>query len=190
MFGEIVDAYTMVESVRDGFTVNLVYEGRAAKVNLDSARVREIEDYYVECERRDANLHQIEESKKASTTLDVILGDGDRLDAVAADFVKHYETRVEEGATVRGKAMFVCANRFIAYDLYTRIIALRPEWAEVRIGDVAGLSEREAAKVKPIERVKLIMTRGKDDHKAMYDMLGTDEDRKELARQFKSLELH
>lgn len=185
VFGEIVDAYTMVESVRDGFTVNLVYEGRAAKVNLDSARVREIEDYYVECEKRGANLHQIEESKKASTTLDVILGDGDRLDAVAADFVKHYETRVEEGATVRGKAMFVCANRFIAYDLYKRIIALRPEWAEVRTGDVAGLSEREAAKVKPIERVKLIMTRGKDDPKEMYDMLGTDEDRKELARQFK-----
>lgn len=185
VFGEIVDAYTMVESVRDGFTVNLVYEGRAAKVNLDSARVREIEDYYVECEKRGANLHQIEESKKASTTLDVILGDGDRLDAVAADFVRHYETRVEEGATVRGKAMFVCANRFIAYDLYKRIIALRPEWAEVRTGDVAGLSEREAAKVKPIERVKLIMTRGKDDPKEMYDMLGTDEDRKELARQFK-----
>lgn len=185
VFGDIVDAYTMVESVRDGFTVNLVYEGRAAKVNLDSARVREIEDYYVECEKRGANLHQIEESKKASTTLDVILGDGDRLDAVAADFVKHYETRVEEGATVRGKAMFVCANRFIAYDLYRRIIALRPEWAEVRTGDVDGLSEREAAKVKPIERVKLIMTRGKDDPKEMYDMLGTDEDRKELARQFK-----
>lgn len=185
VFGEIVDAYTMVESVRDGFTVNLVYEGRAAKVNLDSSRVREIEDYYVECEKRGANLHQIEESKKASTTLDVILGDGDRLDAVAADFVRHYETRVAEGATVRGKAMFVCANRFIAYDLYTRIIALRPEWGEVGKGDVEGLTEKEAAKVKPIERVKLIMTRGKDDPKAMYDMLGTDEDRKELARQFK-----
>lgn len=165
--------------------VNLVYEGRAAKVNLDSSRVREIEDYYVECEGRGANLHQIEESKKATTTLDVILGDGDRLDAVAADFVRHYETRVAEGATARGKAMFVCANRFIAYDLYTRIIALRPEWGEVGQGDVEGLSEKEAAKVKPIERMKLIMTRGKDDPKAMYDMLGTDEDRKELARQFK-----
>lgn len=185
VFGDIVDAYTMIESVRDGFTVGLVYEGRAAKVNLDSARVREIEDYYVECEKLGANPHQIEESKKATTTLDAILGDGDRLDAVAADFVKHYETRVAEGATVRGKAMFVCSNRFIAYDLYTRIIALRPEWGKANKGDVNGLSNKEAAKVKPIERVKLIMTRGKDDPEAMYDMLGTDEDRKELARQFK-----
>lgn len=185
VFGDIVDAYTMVESVRDGFTVNLVYEGRAAKVNLDSSRVRDIENYYIECERRGANLHQIEESKKASTTLDVILGDGDRLDAVAADFVKHYETRVAEGATVRGKAMFVCASRTIAYDLYMRIIALRPEWGEIAKGDVEGLSKKEAAKVKPIERIKLIMTRGKDDSRSMYDMLGTDEDRKELARQFK-----
>lgn len=185
VFGDIVDDYTMLESVRDGFTVNLVYEGRAAKVNLDSSRVREIEDYYDECERLGANPHQIEESKKATTNLDTILGDGDRLDAVAADFVKHYETRVEEGATVLGKAMFVCSNRFIAYDLYTRIIALRPEWAERKAGDIEGLSAREASKVKPIERVKLIMTRGKDDPKAMYDMLGTDDDRKELARQFK-----
>ena len=38
--------------------------------------------------------------------------------AVAEDFIKHYETRVAEGATVAGKAMFVCSNRNIAYDFY------------------------------------------------------------------------
>tara|TARA_R110001632_G_scaffold52286_1_gene129813 strand:- start:307 stop:1662 length:1356 start_codon:yes stop_codon:yes gene_type:complete len=37
-----------------------------------------------------------------------------------------------------------------------------------------------------MERIKMIMTRGKDDPKAMYDLLGTKEYRKELDRQFKS----
>lgn len=185
VFGDIVDDYTMLESVRDGFTVNLIYEGRAAKVNLDSAKVRDIEAYYDECEKLGANLHQIEESKKATTNLEVVLGDSDRLDAVAQDFVTHYEKRVEEGATVLGKAMFVCANRSIAWELYKKVIALRPDWAIPMKGDTDGLTEREIDKIKPIEKIKLVMTRGKDDKKELYDMLGTDEDRKELARQFK-----
>ena len=185
VFGDIVDDYTMFESVRDGFTVNLIYEGRAAKVNLDSGKVRDIEAYYDECERLGANPHQIEESKKATTNLEVVLGDSDRLDAVAQDFVSHYEKRVEEGATVLEKALFVCANRSIAWELYKKIVALRPDWAIPTKGDVEGLSEKEVGKLKPIEKIKLVMTRGKDDQKELYDMLGTDEDRKELARQFK-----
>lgn len=185
VFGDIVDDYTMLESVRDGFTVNLIYEGRAAKVNLDSGKVRDIEAYYDECERLGANPHQIEESKKATTNLEVVLGDSDRLDAVAQDFVSHYEKRVEEGATVLGKAMFVCANRSIAWELYKKIVALRPNWAIPEKGNTEGLSEKEIDKLKPIEKIKLVMTRGKDDPKELYDMLGTDEDRKELARQFK-----
>lgn len=185
VFGDIVDDYTMLESVRDGFTVNLVYEGRAAKVNLDSSKVRDIEAYYDECERLGANPHQIEESKKATTNLEVVLGDSDRLDAIAQDFVSHYEKRVEESATVLGKALFVCANRSIAWELYKKIIALRPEWAIPTKGDTEGLSEKDIDKIKSIEKVKLVMTRGKDDKKELYDMLGTDEDRKELARQFK-----
>ena len=32
VFGGVVDAYTMTEAVKDGITVNLVYDGRAAKV--------------------------------------------------------------------------------------------------------------------------------------------------------------
>ena len=37
-----------------------------------------------------------------------------------------------------------------------------------------------------MERVKLIMTRGKDDPKPLWDMLGTQEFRKKLDRQFKN----
>ena len=97
---------------------------------LDQDKVRQIEEYYAQCEREGANEHQIEESQKAVANLDIIIGDPDRLRAVAQDFINHYETRVAEGATVAGKAMFVCSNRNIAYDLYKIIVELRPEWAE------------------------------------------------------------
>ena len=52
----------MTEAVKDGITVNLVYDGRAARVTLDQAKVREIEDYYDRCAVEGANEHQIEES--------------------------------------------------------------------------------------------------------------------------------
>lgn len=187
VFGPVVDAYTMTESVRDGITVNLVYDGRAAKVTLDQEKVREIEKYYEECERLGANEHQIEESQKAVANMEVIIGDQNRLRAVAEDFINHYETRVAEGATVAGKAMFVCMNRYIAYDLYKILIELRPEWAVKKVAtDGVELSKKEKKELKPIEMLKLVMTRNKDDDKELFDMLGTKDDRKEFDRQFKN----
>ena len=187
VFGPVVDSYTMTESVRDGITVNLVYDGRAAKVTLDQAKVRQIEEYYDQCEREGSNEHQIEESQKAVANMEVIIGDPDRLQAVAEDFINHYETRVAEGATVAGKAMFVCMNRTIAYHLYNIIVDLRPDWAVKKLApDGVELTDKEKKELKPIEKIKLVMTRNKDDEKKLFDMLGTKEERKEFDRQFKN----
>ena len=187
VFGEVVDAYTMTESVRDGITVNLVYDGRAAKVTLDQQKVQQIEEYYSQCEKEGANEYQVEESKKAVAKMEVIIGDPDRLKSVAKDFIEHYENRVTEGATVTGKAMFVCSNRYIAYDLYKIIRDLRPEWVEKKIADNnVVLTEKDQKELKPIEKIKLVMTRKKDDQKDLYEILGTNEDRKEFDRQFKN----
>ena len=187
VFGPIVDSYTMSESVHDEITVPIVYEGRAAKVILDNKKLKEIETYYAKCAEDGANAYQIDESKKATTSMNAIIGDPDRLKAVADDFVIHYEKRVSEGATVRGKAMFVCSSRPIAYALYQEIIELRPDWAEIKTCEEgAKLTTKEKKEIKPMERIKMIMTRGKDDPKAMYGALGTKDDRKELDRQFKN----
>ncbi|MBQ8496962.1 MAG: type I restriction endonuclease subunit R [Clostridia bacterium] len=188
VFGDVVDAYTMTEAVRDGITVNLVYDGRAARVTLDQAKIQEIEDYYARCAEEGSNEHQIEESKKAVANMEVIIGDPDRLRAVAQDFISHYETRVAEGATVAGKAMFVCANRNIAYDLYKIIVELRPEWAEKKVSaDGVELTEKDKKELKPIEKIRMVMTRNKDDEPELFNMLGTKDDRKELDRQFKNI---
>jgi len=215
VFGKIVDSYTMTESVRDDITVRIVYEGRAAKVFLDNRKLEEIEAYYQQCAEDGASAYQIEKSKKASANMGAILGDPDRIKALAADFVTHYDNRVAEGATLKGKALFVCSKREIAWDFYREVIALRPQWAEVlpsrspsstphpqpfprkegREQDTQdkapaplageGVGDGGNNKLKPIERLKLVMTRGKDDPKELYELLGTKEYRKELDRQFK-----
>ena len=92
VFGEVVDAYTMTESVKDEITVRIVYEGRAAKVCLNNNKLIEIEKYYKECEDAGSNELQIEASKEATANMNSILGDPDRILVLARDFVDHYET--------------------------------------------------------------------------------------------------
>lgn len=187
VFGDVVDSYTMTESVNDGITRRIVYEGRAAKVFADHSKLQEIEEYYDKCAQLGANEYQIEESKKAVTQMEQILGDPDRLAAVALDFVNHYEKRIAEGNTVCGKAMFVCSNRQIAYRLYKQINALRPDWTIKKISDEPVISSSEIPEnQKPVERIKLVMTRSKDDDPELYQLLGSDDDRKKLDVKFKN----
>ncbi|MDN5128378.1 type I restriction endonuclease subunit R [Aliarcobacter butzleri] len=187
VFGDVVDSYTMTESVRDEITVRIVYEGRAAKVILDNSKLQEIEKYYEECAALGANEYQIEDSKKALTNMSTILGDMDRIKAIAKDFVEHYEKRVSEGATLKGKAMFVSSSRTIAYSLFKEIVALRPSWNELKVcEDGVELSDKEKKEILPLEKIKLVMTRNKDDEKELYDLLGTKEYRKSLDTQFKN----
>ena len=187
VFGKVVDAYTMTESVKDEITVRIVYEGRAARVALENSKLEEIERYYEEAAALGANDYQIEQSKEETAKMNAILGDPKRLSAIAEDFVVHYEKRVSEGATVKGKAMFVCSTREIGYELFKNIVALRPEWNEIREAEEGvTLTEKDLRELKPIERVKMIMTRNQDDDETLYKLLGTKDDRKELDRQFKN----
>ncbi|MFS1427056.1 type I restriction endonuclease subunit R [Vibrio splendidus] len=187
VFGDPVDSYTMTESVNDEITVRIVYEGRAAKVILDNSKLEEVEKYYQACAEAGTNEHQIEESKKASANMNAILGDPDRIEALAKDFVEHYEGRVKEGSTIKGKAMFVCASREIAFDFYKQVKTLKPEWFEEKLSiDGVELTDKEKEELKPLAMVQMVMTRGKDDDPDQYSLLGTKEYRKSLDQQFKS----
>ena len=189
VFGEVVDSYTMTESVADEITVPIVYEGRAAKVILDNRKLEEIEKYYDECAEAGASDYAIEDSKKTMANMGAILGDPQRIEALASDFVEHYEKRIAEGSTVAGKALFVSSSRPIAYDFYQQVIKLRPEWAEVRVAaEGVELSDKQKKEILPMERIKMVMTRGKDDEKALYDLLGNKDDRKKFDTQFKKAE--
>lgn len=187
VFGKVADAYTMTESVNDEITVRIVYEGRAAKVLVNNEKLKEIEAYYASCADIGSNENQIEKSKQEMAQMYAIIGDPSRLKEVANDFVHHYEQRVAEGSTVKGKAMFVCSTRDIAYELFKNILAIRPAWNEIREAEEGvELSEKDKKEIKPIERIKLVATRGQDDTEELYNLLGTKEYRRELDRQFKN----
>ncbi|WP_434999602.1 type I restriction endonuclease subunit R [Vibrio scophthalmi] len=187
VFGHCVDSYTMTEAVNDEITVRIVYEGRAAKVILDNSKLEEIEKYYQQCADAGASEHQIEESKKASASMNSILGDPDRIAVLAKDFVEHYETRVAEGTTIKGKAMFVCASREIAFEFYKEVKSLRPEWFEEKLAiDGVELTKKDQEELIPLAMVQMVMTRGKDDDEEQYRLLGSKDYRKDLDKQFKN----
>jgi len=133
VFGPVIDQYTMTDSVKDGITVRLVYDGRPARAVLDDKQVKAIEDYYKQCLAAGSNEYQVEASKKGVAKMEAIIGDDDVLNAVADYFIDHYETRVREGSTVAGKCMFVCLNRPIAFKFYNILKKKRPAWFELKV---------------------------------------------------------
>ena len=186
VFGDIVDEYSMIDAVNDGITKSIVYEGRASHVFADSELIKQIEAYYDKCAEEGSSDYQIEESKKAMTQMSVLLSSPDLIHRLAVDFLQHYERRVEEGSTVKGKAMIVCATREIGYAIYKEIVGMRPDWAEKKIcSDGEELTKEEAEKIKPIEKIKMVFIRQKDDDPELYNLLGADDERKKLDLQFK-----
>lgn len=188
VFGPVIDQYTMSDSVKDGVTVRLIYDGRPAKAVLDDDKVRQIEEYYEQCLNQGSNEYQVEASKKAVTNLATIVGNDDVLNAVADYFIQHYEDRVKEGSSVAGKCMFVCMTRPIAFKLYKILKDKKPEWFELKVApDGTKLSDKDKKELIPMPMCKFVATRSKDDPPEMYDLLGTDADRKTAAVQFKNI---
>lgn len=188
VFGDVIDQYTMTDSVRDGITVRLVYDGRPAKAVLDGEKVKEIEKYYEQCLQEGSNEHQVEASKKAVTNLEAIVGDDDLLNDVADYFIQHYEARVNEGATVAGKCMFVCISRPVAFKFRKILMGKRPEWFEEKVApDGVDLTDKDKRELTPMPMCKMVATRSKDDPQEMWDLLGNDADRKNAAIQFKNI---
>lgn len=89
-FGDEIDRYTMDQAVADGLTVSIKYHPRIAKVLLDNKKVKEIENYYKKCADDGATYEEIEVSKKAMSSMEIILGEPSRLERLATDIHNHY----------------------------------------------------------------------------------------------------
>ena len=127
IFGKTVDTYDMTQSVEDGSTVKIFYESRLAKVWLDDGKLKEIDKYYDDLANQNVSDDVIEESKSKWSSMEVIIGDDDRLHLLASDILKHYNERKD---VLNSKAMIVCMSRKIAAKLYYQIIGLAPELKE------------------------------------------------------------
>lgn len=181
----------MQQSVEDGITVPLRYEARLARVFLNENQVKEIEAYYSECSEDGATDEAIEKSKRAMSSMELILGDKDRLKRLAEDLTTHYENFISEKPDLVQKAMILCSNRTIAYDLYQQIAKLKPEWVtarrapdELKFQTPEQKAELEA--LDSIAKLNLVATRSPNDPKEMFELLGDKKHRQKLDRLFKN----
>lgn len=172
-FGEEIDRYTMDQAVADGLTVSIKYHPRIAKVLLDKEKAEQIEAYYKKCADDGATTEDIEASKKAMSSMEVILGEPSRLERLAVDIHDHYVSSCENDPDRVQKAMIVCSSRPIAYRLLQVFRVKYPEWfEEKKVPDSTAVSEEELRRLKPMPFMAMVASVGKDDPEDMYNYLG------------------
>ncbi|MEO2506550.1 HsdR family type I site-specific deoxyribonuclease [Clostridium paraputrificum] len=172
-FGEEIDRYTMDQAVADGLTVSIKYHPRIAKVLLDKEKAKEIEQYYKKCADDGATYEDIEASKKAMSSMEMILGEPLRLERLAVDIHDHYVSSCAGDPERIQKAMIVCSSRRIAYDLLMKFKDKYPEWfVEKKGAEDVDITEEELKELKPMPFIAMVSSVGSNDEANMYNYLG------------------
>ncbi len=188
-FGDEIDRYTMDQAVADGLTVPIKYHPRIAKVLLDQEKVKQIEAYYKKCAEDGATEDDIEASKKAMSSLEIIIGEPSRLERLAVDIHDHYVSACEADPDRVQKAMIVCSSRPIAYALLKKFQEKYPEWFEEKKSpDGISVSPEELRELKPMPYLAMVASVGSNDPEDMYNYLGgvkNDKRSEELDAAFK-----
>lgn len=188
-FGDEIDRYTMDQAVADGLTVPIKYHPRIAKILLDNNKVKEIENYYKKCAEDGATKDDIEASKRAMSSMEVILAEPSRLERLATDIHDHYIMSCECNPDRVQKAMIVCSSRKIAYSLLLKFKEKYPEWfEEKKTPDWITATKQELNELKPMPFMAMVSSVGSNDEAEMYNYLGgvkNDKRSEELDAAFK-----
>ncbi|MBQ8537671.1 MAG: type I restriction endonuclease subunit R, partial [Clostridia bacterium] len=172
-FGEEIDRYSMDQAVADGLTVSIKYHPRIAKVLLDETKAKEIEEYYKACAEDGATEEDVEASKKAMSSMEMILAEPSRLERLAVDIHDHYTAACATDPDRVQKAMIVCSSRPIAYMLLTIFQAKYPEWfIEKKTPDGMKVTDDELRELKPMPFMAMVASVGSNDKPEMYNYLG------------------
>jgi len=131
VFGDYIDIYDLTRAVEDGATVPVYFEPRLIKVGL-TKDVSE-EDLDRAADEATVGLDEVERAQieKSVAVINAVYGAPARLETLAADIVRHWETRSEQMRKFigsPGKAFIVGATREICARLYDEIVKLRPDW--------------------------------------------------------------
>ena len=103
-FGSYIDTYTIEQSVADGATVQILYEGRQPKTKVTGDSLDNLFDQYF----ADYSGQEKEPIKKRYGTQQAILEAPDRIKQICQDMVQHYRSVVEPNVF---KAMIVTTSR-------------------------------------------------------------------------------
>lgn len=111
----------------------------------------------------------IAKSKKAMSSLEVLLGESERLDKLCVDIHHHYVASVEADPGRIQKAMIVCSNRQIAYNLLLRFKEHYPEWfVEKKAPEGMEVSPEELKKLKEMPMIAMVASVGSNDEPEMF----------------------
>ena len=163
----------MDQAVADGLTVSIKYHPRIAKVLLDKTKAKEIENYYKKCADDGATYDDIEASKRAMSSMEVILGEPSRLERLAIDIHDHYISSCDSDPDRIQKAMIVCSSRKIAYSLLLKFKDKYPEWfEEKKTPDGVTATDEELKELNPMPFMAMVSSVGSNDETEMYNYLG------------------
>jgi len=177
-FGDYVSVYDIQDAVDDGATVEIFYESRLAKLDINRAEIDALNQEVEEVIEDEEDVVAREKTKSRWTELAKLVGADPRLEEVAADLVQHFDTRIQ---ALDGKAMIVCMSRDICVALFDKITALRPEWVgsrRERKGHDIGYDPEDGA-------IRIVMTGNAADRKELQDHVYTKQEKKRLERRFK-----
>lgn len=116
VFGDYVSVYDFARSIEDGATVPLYYENRTPELQIINEHLNQDMEKLLEA----AELDEDQEKKlerEFAREYHLITRD-DRLNAIAADLIKHFL-----GRGYRGKAMMVCIDKATAVRMYDKVQA-------------------------------------------------------------------
>jgi len=166
VFGDYIDIYDIEQAVKDGATVKIYYESRIAKIKLKESEKPKVDPQFEEVTEGE-EVEFKEKLKSKWARVEALVGAGERVKQIVADFIDHVEKRFD---AFDGKAMFVCMSRRICIDVYNEIARLRPQWCDDE--DDKGI-------------VKVIMTGSASDDVTWQKHVRTKERRKKLADRMK-----
>ena len=176
VFGDYVSIYDIQDAVDDKATVPIYYESRLAKIDINREEIEALNQDVEEVVEDEEDVVAREGAKSQWSQLAKLVGTQPRLAEVAADLIKHFETRT---ATLEGKAMFVAMSREICVGLFDEVITLRPEWAGTKLPDNAGWNPEDGA-------IRIIMTGAATDRAALQAHVYTKAQKKRLEKRFKN----
>lgn len=159
VFGKYLSIYDIRDAVEDGATVPIIYEAR--QIGLQQSA-----DFREAMASAEALLE--DEDSQSFRLREKLLGSEDRLRALAADMVNHFETR---NNLAPGKAMVVVMSRRICVALYDEIIKLRPHWHSDDVDK---------------GQLKIVMTGSASDPATLQRHIYSSKDKEVLAQRFKN----
>ncbi|MCI1748857.1 MAG: HsdR family type I site-specific deoxyribonuclease [Acidipropionibacterium sp.] len=190
VFGDYIDIYDLTRAVEDGATVPVLFEPRLVKVALASSLTPEEIDTAADEQTAGLDDSERDRVERAVAVINAIYGAPERLHALAADIVSHWEQRQkfmtpflqpvegEPDLPPHGKGIIVCGTREIAAKLYDEIVALRPQWHsdDITKGVIKVVYSGSASDPQPIQK----HVRRESQNKTIKERLKHIEDELEL----------